>query len=206
MLSLQPKKNGFVILIVLVAVAIMMLLYFAQMETLFGPGLPSERAGIQEHPWVLEELLIPDGQDIKLPRRPKLKLEEPFSITAPVNRNDAERGEVAVAFNTDGRIVANWQCAYEQVGVNYRVEAQASGNIHVKRTYQDQAGKDKSRLFLIARGRYTKMPLGETTGTAGEKGSAWFTGWIGPDRTIEGYITLTKNQQWAAVYTFQSPK
>ncbi|MHC4907545.1 MAG: hypothetical protein ACYTBW_04725, partial [Planctomycetota bacterium] len=75
-----------------------------------------------------------------------------------------------------------------------------------KRTYQDQAGKDKSRLFLIARGRYTKMPLGETTGTAGEKGSAWFTGWIGPDRTIEGYITLTKNQQWAAVYTFQSPK
>ncbi|MHC5135987.1 MAG: hypothetical protein ACYSO0_06220 [Planctomycetota bacterium] len=97
------------ILIVLVAVAIMMLLYFAQMETLFGPGLPSERAGIQEHPWVLEELLIPDGQEIKLPRRPKLKLEEPFSITAPVNRNEAERGEVAVAFNTDGRIVANWQ-------------------------------------------------------------------------------------------------
>ena len=206
MLSLQPKKNGFVILIVLVAVAIMMLLYFVQMETFFGPGLPSERAGIQEHPWVLEELLVPDGEDIKLPRRPKLKLEEPFSIAVPVNRNEAERGEIAVAFNTDGRIVANWQCIYEQAGVNYRVDAQASGNIHVKRTYQDQAGKDKSRLFFIARGRYTKTPQGETAGTGGEKGAAWLTGWIGPDHRIQGHVTLTTNQQWAAAYAFESPE
>jgi hypothetical protein len=206
MSSLRTEKNGFVILLVLVAVAIMMLLYFVQIDAFFGPGLPSERAGIEEHPWALEELLAPDGEDIKLPRRPKLELEEAFSITAPVNRNDAERGEVIVKFNTDGRIVANWQCIYEQTEVNYRVDAQTSGNIHVKRTYQDETGKDKSRLFFIARGRYTKTPLGETAGTGGEKGTAWLTGWIGPDRTMQGHVTLTTNQQWAAVYAFESPE
>ena len=206
MSSLHTGKNGFAILIVLVAVAILMLLYFLQIDAFFSPGQSHEPAGIEEHPWVLEDFLIPDGEDIKLPRRPKLELEEPFSITAPVSRNKAGRGEVAVAFNTDGRIRATWQCIYEQAGADYRVDAQMNGNIHVKRTYQDEAGKDKSRLFLIARGRYTKTPLSESAETEGEKGIAWLIGWIGPDRTIQGHVTLTTDQQWAAVYAFENPE
>ena len=201
---LYARKNGFAVLIVLVAVAILMLLYFVQIDTLFGPSLPSERAGIEEHPWVLEELLAPDGDDIKLPRRPKLELEEPLNLTAPVSRNDAGRGEIAVAFNTDGRISANWQCTYEQAGALYRIDSQMNGNIRVKRTYQNEAGKDKSRLFFIAKGPYTKTSLGETAGTGGENGVAWLTGWIGPDRRIQGHVTLTTNQQWAAAYGFES--
>ncbi len=200
------KNNGFVILIVLVAVAILMLLYFVQIDAFFGPGLPSEPAGIEKHPWVLEELLAPDGEDIKLPGRQKLKLDEPFSITAPVSRNDTERGEITVAFDTDGHIRAMWQCTYEQAETSYRVDAQTSGNIHSKRTYRDEGGKDKSRLFFIARGRYTKTPLGETAGAAGESGQAWLTGWIDPNRSIRGYVTLTRNQQWAAAYAFESHK
>ena len=200
------KNDGFVILIVLVAVAILMLLYFVQIDALFGPGPSYKPAGIEEHPWVLEELLVPDGEDVKLPRRRKLELDEPFSITAGVSRNEAERGEIAVAFDTDGRIRADWQCIYEQAGADYRVNASMNGNIHTKRTYQDEAGKDKSRLFFIARGRYAKTPLGETAGAGGEKGQAWLTGWIGPDRSIQGFVTLTRNQQWAAAYGFENQK
>ena len=204
MFSLHNEKNGFVILIVLVAVVILMLLYFVQIDAFFGPGLPSQPKGLEEHPWILEELLVPDAEDIKLPRRPKLELEEPFSITGPVTRNEAERGEIAIAFNTDGRIRANWQCIYEQSGANYHIDAQMNGNIHVKRTFQDEAGKDKSRLFFIARGQYTKTPLAETADIGGEKGVAWLTGWIGPDRSTQGHVTLTTDQQWAAAYGFKS--
>ena len=203
---LHTERKGSVILLVLVAVAILMFLYLVQIDTLFGPGFPRERAGIEEHPWILEELLIPDGEDIKLPQRPKLELEESFDITAPVTRNDAERGEISFAFNTDGRIGANWQCIYDQAGADYRIDAQINGNIHVKRTYQDEAGKDKSRLFFIARGRYTKTPLGETAGAGGEKGTAWLTGWIAADRRIQGHVTLTTDQQWAAAYAFENPQ
>ena len=206
MSSLHTKKNGFVILIVLVAVAIVMLLYFVQIDTLFGPGQSHEPAGIEEHPWVLAELLAPNDEDIKLPSSPKLELEEPFSITAPVSRNKAGRGEVTVVFNTDGRIGANWQCTYEQAGANYHVDAQTSGNIHTKQTYRDEGDKDKSRLFFIAKGRYTKTPLNETTIAGGEKGIAWLTGWIDPNRNIQGHITLTTDQQWAAAYVFESPE
>ena len=205
-MTFEKHRSGFAILIVLVAVAILMLLYFAQINTLFGPGLPSERAGIEEHPWVLEKLLIPDGEDVKLPRRPKLELDEPFSITAPVRRNESERGEMAIAFDTNGRIGANWQCTYGQSGVNYHIDAQISGNIHTKRTYRNEEGKDKSRLFFIARGRYTKTSLSETAGAGDEKGQAWLIGWIGPDRSIQGFVTITTDQQWAAAYEFEAPE
>ncbi|RKY04511.1 MAG: hypothetical protein DRP56_09945 [Planctomycetota bacterium] len=197
----HTPKNGFVLLLVLV-IAILMLLYFLQINTLFAPGLPSESVGIEGRPWALAELLIPGGEDVKLPGRGKLKLDIPFTITAPVRRNDAERGEIVIAFNTDGRIRANWRCDYEQAGAIYCVDAPISGNIHTKRTYRDESGKDKGRLFFIAKGRYMKTPAGETDG-GGEKGTCWLTGWIGPDRGIQGFITLTQNQQWAAVYAFE---
>lgn len=202
----ERSQNGFVILVVLIAVAIMMLLYFVQIDTLFGPGLPSQPAGLEQHPWVLEALLVPEGETTKLPRRPQLQLDEPFTLTLPVTRNDTDRGALSVVFDTNGRIRSQWQCSYEQDGIMYQVDAETSGNINAGQTYRDESGKDKSRLFFIAKGQYTKTPLARAPDVLGEKGQCWLTGWIRPDRTIQGHITLTTNQQWAAVYAFKGPE
>ena len=198
------NNNGFAILIVLVAVVILMLLYFVQIDAFFGPGLPSKPAGIEEHPWVLEELLVPNDEDIKLPRSPKPELDEPLSITAPVRRNDADRGNITLSFDTNGRIEAQWQCVYQQTGQEYQIDADMRGNIHVKRTYQDEQGKDKSRLFFIAKGKYIKKSLNENTALMGEKGTTWLIGWIGPDHSVQGHVTITTDRQWAAAYAFES--
>jgi hypothetical protein len=199
------KQSGFAILIVLVAVAILMLLYFVQIGAFFGGGTHSQPAGMEQHPWALEDLLAPQGQDIKLPRSPKPDLNEPFSISAPVRRDDADRGTVTISFNPNGRIEAQWQCAYEQTGQRYQIEAVLHGNIHIRRTYEDAQGKDKSRLFFIAKGPYTKKPLDDTAAFGGEKGVCWLTGWLSPDRRFQGYVTLTTNQEWAAAYSFSGP-
>ena len=201
-----PSQKGFVILIVLIAVAIMMLLYFVQINAFFGPGLPSKPAGLEQHPWVLEKLLIPEGEGVKLPGRHKLQLNEPFTLTLPVSRDNTDRGKISIAFDINGRVQGQWQCSYEQAAIMYQVEAETNGNIDAKRTYQDENGEDKNRLFFIARGHYTKTPLDQASNVSGEKGQAWLTGWIRPDRTIEGYITLTTDQQWAAAYAFKSSK
>lgn len=204
MLSSKTKHNGFAILIVLVAVAILMLLYFVQIDTFFGPRLPKQPAGIENHPWVLEDLLIPAGETVKLPGSPKLQLDKPVTVTAPVSRNGTNRGDVTIDFDIEGRINVKWDGSYEQAGLNYTVNAEMDGNIHSKRTYQDENGKDKSRLFFIARGRYSKMPLIEAPGAGAESGTAWTIGWILPNQTAQGHLTLTQNQEWAAVYTFQT--
>lgn len=205
MFNFRIQRSGFAILIVLVAVAILMLLYFVQIDAFFGPGLPSQPAGIEQHPWVLEDLLIPEGQDIKLPRSPKPDLDEPFSISAPVRRDDADRGTVTLSFDTNGRMTAQWQCAYEQTGQEYQIDADMKGNISAKRTYEDTQGKDKSRLFFIAKGPYTKKPLDGDTAFGGEKGTCWLIGWLKPDHSVQGYVTITTDQQWAAAYAFDGP-
>ncbi|MDH4201907.1 MAG: hypothetical protein OEV87_03350 [Phycisphaerae bacterium] len=205
MLGFYVRRSGFAILIVLVAVAILMLLYFVQIDAFFGPGLPSQPAGLEQHPWVLEDLLVPEGEDIKLPRSPKPDLDEAFSISAAVHRDDADRGTVTLSFDTNGRMTARWQCAYEQTGREYQIDTEMKGNISVKRTYEDAQGRDKKQLFFIAKGPYTKRPLGSDTAFGGEKGTCWLTGWLGPDRRVQGHVTITTDQQWAAAYAFDGP-
>jgi hypothetical protein len=200
------KQSGFAILIVLAAVAILMLLYFVQIDAFFGGGPHSQPAGMEQHPWVLEDLLVPEGQDVKLPRSPKPDLNEPFSISAPVRRDEAERGTVTLSFDTHGRMTAQWQCAYEQTGQEYHIDAEMKGNISVKRTYEDAQGTDKSRLFFIAKGLYTKKPLGDGTAAGGEKGACWLTGWLAPDRRVLGHVTITTDETWAAAYSFTGPE
>jgi hypothetical protein len=191
-------------LIVLAAVAILLLLYFVQIDVFFAGGPPSQPAGIEQHPWVLEELLAKDAKQIRRPRTPKLLLSEPYQFVAPVTREDADRGTVTIHLDTAGRIQAAWECTYEQANITYRIDAQMNGNIDVKRTYRDDEGKDKSRLFFIARGTYTKTPLtGSVAG--GETGTSWLTGWIRPDQSFVGHVTITKNREWAAAYAFSSP-
>jgi len=199
------RESGFAILIVLVAVAVLMLLYFVQIDTFFAGGPPTPPAGIEQHPWVLEDLLADENDEIRRPRSPKLLLTEPMSFIAPVTRDDADRGIVSIQLDDDGRIAATWECSYEQTGVMYSINAEMTGNIDTKHTYRGEEGKDKSRLFFIARGHYTKTPLdGSTAG--GESGTSWLTGWIQPDRSITGHVTITENREWAAAYAFFSPQ
>lgn len=203
MAGLGRSQNGYALLIVLVAIVILMLLYFVQIDTFFGPGLPTEPKGIEEHPWVLQELLVPEGEEVPLPKGSKLELYELIYLSAPVSRNESDRGTILLTFETDGRVHGHWQCTYDQDGVDYHVDAQMSGNIDVKRTWRDPEGqKDKSRLFFIARGRYTKTPVGNVDAAGGETGRAWLTGWIDPDRSTTGHVTLTTDQRWAAAYAF----
>ena len=204
MRSPKSEQNGFAILIVLIAMVIGMLLFFVQIDTLFGPDLPTETVGIEEYPWVLEELLVPDDETVKLPRSPKLELNEPFTITAGVRRNEANRGTVTIAFDTNGRVTSQWQCVYQQTEQGYQIDAHMNGNIVVKQPYQDETGKDKRLLFFIARGKYIKMPLNSAAAAGGERGAAWLTGWIDPDRGVRGHVTITTDREWAAAYAFRN--
>jgi len=202
---LPSRQNGFAILIVLIAVVIVMLLYFVQMNTLFNPAdVPFEPKEMEERPWTLTDMLVPDGEAVKLPRSPKPTLDQRLALTAAVSREQAPRGTLRVAFETTGRIAAEWRYDFEKSQRPYRIAADLSGNINVKQTYRDEAGKDKSRLFFIAKGRYTKAPADGTAAADSEKGECWLIGWIGPDRRIEGHVTLTTDRTWAAAYAFVS--
>ena len=200
------KQKGSALLIMLIAVAIILLLSAIQMRTLFGPGLPTRPIGAEERPWQLKQLLVAEGENIKLPRSPKPTLGKPLTVSADVIRNEAARGTVTVIFNPDGHISAVWDCAYAYDEKTLAIGAEMVGNIHVKQTYEDENGRDKSRLFFIAKGTYLKTTTTTTIGTTKEKGTAWLLGWLRPDGSIEGHVTITTDQTWSAAYEFATQK
>ena len=200
------KRKGSALLIVLIAVAIILLLYAVQMRTLFGPGLPTQPIGAEERPWQLKKFLVAEGGHIKLPRSPKIKLSKPLTISADVIRNEAARGTTTITFNADGRISAVWDCHYAYDEKILAISAEMVGNIHVKQMYEDENGRDESRLFFIAKGTYLKTTTTTAIGTTKEKGTAWLLGWLRPDGSIEGHVTITTDQTWSAAYEFATQK
>ncbi|MCI0499531.1 MAG: hypothetical protein L0Y36_07610 [Planctomycetales bacterium] len=202
----RSQPGGYAILIVLIAAAILMLLYFVQIDAFFGPRQPGRQpTGIEQRPWLLEDRLVPEGGGVAIPNPPKPELNEPFEIAAPVSRNAAPRGQVVIAFAPDGRILARWECGWAEDERSNRIRAEMKGNIDAGRTYEDASGKDKSRLFFIAKGGYRKTAAGPGTDSAQEQGTAWLIGWLRPDRSAAGYITITTDQAWAAAYAFEAP-
>ena len=200
----HSKHRGFAILMVLVVVVIIMLLYFVQMDALFGPHLPTQPVGIEQRPWLLKELLVAEGEEIKMPRSPKIELNEPFETAASVSRDGQKRGDVKVTFDTDGRMISTWDCAYIHGDRNFTINAQMTGNIDSKQTFENaQGNKDKTKLFFIAKGTYTKTTTDPQTGTNSESGTAYCLGWLNPDKTTSGHITITTNKEWVAAYEFK---
>ncbi|MBL7214629.1 MAG: hypothetical protein ISS71_03005 [Phycisphaerae bacterium] len=196
----DSKHHGYAILIVLIAVAILLLLYATQMKTLFVPNVPKQPTGIEQRPWLLEDYLVAENESVKLPRSPKPQISEAFALNGRVTRDNAERGTVVIHFDTDGRIRATWTSEYTSNEQTHALTAEMDGNINVKQTYEDPNGKDKSRLFFIAKGPYLKKAAAVKTSIAEEKGTAWLIGWLKPDHTADGYITITTDRKWSAVY------
>ncbi|HOK95716.1 MAG TPA: hypothetical protein PK052_08145 [Anaerohalosphaeraceae bacterium] len=201
----KKQYRGFALLVVLIAAAILMLLYFVQIDVFVAPEPKSSQpAAFEQRPWLLEDLLAGPGQSIPMPSPPKAQIDRPFERTAAVSRNQSSRGRITAAFETDGRIVAQWNGTWTEGPTNFQINAVMKGNISVSKTYEDAAGKDKSRLFFIARGQYCKTEEG-SVGSVQEEGTAYLLGWLCSDYSAVGCITITTDRKWTAEYRFEWP-
>ncbi|MHC5082964.1 MAG: hypothetical protein ACYTET_03370, partial [Planctomycetota bacterium] len=117
--------------------------------------------------------------------------DEPVTITATVSSDESPRGTVSITLGTDGRVQADWQTSYMNGEQTHTITAEMTGNIDAKRTFvDDDETKDKSRLFFVARGRYKKEVSHPNLDPATEKGTAWVFGWLKPDQTAEGFVSI----------------
>jgi hypothetical protein len=153
----------------------------------------------------MENLLVPDNQTVPVPRKGQPELLEPLNLTASVERNHTPRGSVNIAFGKDCRVVANWSTRYEYDKKTYQLQTQIKGNAVPSRIYSDaNKNEDKTRLFFIGKGPYTQTTQLADAPPRTEQGTAYITGWLSPDHTVQGEITITADQAWSAVYDFQT--
>jgi hypothetical protein len=201
------KRNGYAsMLVFLIVLVIGMMIYFLDMKAIFGPGHNLQHsAGPQDHPWQMEDLLLPDNQTVDVPRKGQPELLEALNVTASVHRNNAPRGSVDILFGKNCRITADWSTQYEYEKKTYQLQTQMKGNVVPSKAYLDaDKNEDKTRLFFIAKGPYTQISQWTDAPPQTQQGTAYILGWLRPDNTAEGTITITTDLSWSAVYAFQS--
>ncbi len=196
-------KKGSILIALLIGMAILLILYAMDFRAMFGTGrLPAQP---EEVPWRQEDRLASGDKLIKLPSPPKPTIDDDFTILAPVIRDDACRGEITLNFKYTGAIDGTWSCQYQHESRHYAFDADFTGNIDVTKKFIDESGTDKSKLFFIAKGKYTKKFAAEhTVNPSLETGTIYVTGWLDKDYQAEGAITITTDQTWSAVYDFHS--
>jgi len=193
-------KGGFALLVVLIAVAIVAVLYFLDLRAIFGPAVPVTEPP-SHRPWVEEERIVGEGGKIKLPKAPKPVLETDLILEGLVSRNSAARGTVTIEITPNGKVTGAWSCDHVQDGQRHVVNAAFDGNVDASKTYEDERGEDKSLLYFIAKGKYAEEIYDETTGSSSSaKGVVYVTGWLGSDYTGWGHITLTTDKTWSITY------
>jgi type II secretory pathway pseudopilin PulG len=198
-------SRGFVLLLVLVAIAILAILYVMQMETFFGPVAPSGQSTAKHKPWLEEGRIVPSDKLIKLPRPPRLELNKPLTVTARVRLNESERGTVILDFTVVGEVAGTWYCEYSHDNRNYMFDAAFAGNVDVTKTYSKGKNPDESKLYFITKGNYTQTVYNVETGSeTTEQGLVYVTGWLSPDHSAEGLITITTDKTWSAAYAWQT--
>jgi hypothetical protein len=196
-----------VLLAVLLAIVIMMLVYYVDVSTIFGPSLPRKTGKPQSRPWLEEERIVSAEKLITMPKPPKPRLDEPVTLTAAVTREGAERGRMIIEFAGDGGVTTYWSCEYAQAERYYAYTAESAGNIDVSKEYMENEIADVSKLYFITKGEYEKtiqklatppLPLDS------EKGTIYVTGWLGADYGGQGKITITTDQTWSIDYEWRS--
>ena len=198
-------RRGFAVLVVLVGIAILMLLYFIDISAIFGPAVRNN-SGSQSRPWLREELIIEQDELIVLPKSPKPTLDEDFAIAGTVSLNRQQRGGVDLSFNRNGQVSGRWLAEYSHEERYHRIEAKFSGNVDGEQTYRRADIVDRSKLYFITKGAYSESVYDSASDTyvSTAEGTVYVLGWIDPDYSGFGQITITTDRTWAVYYDWES--
>jgi hypothetical protein len=202
------KNNGYAgMLGLLIVLVIGLMIYFIDMKAIFGPGghTVTHKINPEDHPWDMEDLLVANDQTVSVPHKGQPELLEALNLTASVYRTDTPRGSVSIVFGKDCRLVADWSAHYEYDKKTFHIQTQLKGNAVPSKVYSDiNDNEDKTRLFFIGKGPYTQTSQWTDAEPRTEQGTAYMIGWLHPDNTAEGTITITTDQSWSAVYDFKT--
>lgn len=199
--------RGVLALASLIVIAIIAILYFSMMSSFFNISAP-RGAGRQSYkkPWHYEERILGPDKIIELPEAPKPSFDKSFTLKPAVSREGRERGALTLNCLDNGVVEGSWKCSYSHDDRHYTYDATFAGNIDVKITYTDDDGKkDQSQLYFITKGSYVKGTYTESTrNSQTENGTVYVIGFIKPNYTASGLLTITTDKEWSADYQWET--
>lgn len=199
--------RGLLALASLIVIAIIAILYFFMMSSFFNISAPSGmKTRNYKKAWHYEERILGPDKIIEAPKPPKPDFDRSFTLKPAVSRESENRGILTLNCLENGVVKGSWKCSYTHEDRHYTYDATFAGNIDVKVTYTDNDGKeDKSQLYFITKGSYVKGTYTESTGTRQtENGTIYITGYIKPNYSASGLLTITTDKEWSADYDWET--
>ena len=210
-ISGPDRNSGFAILIVVVAIAIVLMLYAMQFSVFFPSA--SHPEGKDRKPWEEESRLWDPNfppPTLKFPNK-KIKPKRDMYLTGPVDlaeaveSRDLQRGEISLYITPSGLVDGTWDCEYSHSDISYVIKADFAGNIDPSRTYIiRKKEKDPKPLYFFTKGRYTKTAHDSSTKKKETtSGPVYVTGFLLSQDEAEGKIIMTSDDKtWTALHTF----
>lgn len=197
------------LLLLLLGTVLMFLLFALQIGALnpfaLFQGTQADRySDPNAYPWEEGHLFINgllDGYDMggrRPPFRSQPKLTHRLIYKAKVYDGDEQRGEIEFAINKSGDTIAFWTGDFRIGSKRYRAVVRPPtreekerntfwGNTAPLKIYEDENGKDKSKLYAITSGVYHLQEVGADKSVTG---AAYVTGWVDKDYNAEGELGI----------------
>lgn len=189
----KTGKNGFILIAFLIVIAIIAMLYMANLRGLLGPDRDRAGSPYDERPWFEEQRLI-DRRNFPIEQTAKggkTVIKEKTTLAGSVQREDAKRGDIEIVIDPNGKAIGHWQCAYEYPNDSYTITAEFAGNIDPTKTYQNEAGKNPQPLYLITKGKCEQIKTDKKTGCQWPSEQViYVVGWVDNDYSAKGKLFL----------------
>jgi len=196
------NRSGFALFLVLILGVAGMLLLFTLYTGALDPftvfhGSEADRySDPNAYPWEEGHLFIKkqlDGYNMggrRPPFRAQPKIDNKLHYKAEVYDGDEQRGQIALIIRKDGDALSGWSGDFRIKGKRYTTVKGANsfeGNIAPLKVYEDEDGKDRSKLYVITQGFFHLQELKEDKSFSG---IAYVTGWIDRDYNAEGKLSI----------------
>ena len=214
----RRHPDGFMALVVLISVVIVLVLYVIVMKAILPAGHSGGGSSVrQDRPWLLDDLIMPAGELIDMPESPQLVITDDFVLKPTVSRDESDRGFAVLKFGGNGVVSGKWQCDYTHEERQYSYIATYAGNIVIDKkaeftgeTPSRHEITDDSLLFFIVKGKYTQRVYHPDIGEKLTNGIIYLSGWVGPDKSLTGKLTITTDDitdkdKWAVSYELSVP-
>lgn len=196
---LHTKRNG-------VALLIMVLLIVVFCTIIWLDPMALIKGSDGDMPWNEEYRLVRPGEEIRPPKEEQPEIFDNLLFTAETMQNDEKVGTVRIYVLTDGRIRGGWVGAYRpKPEIMWEVVmADFKGNIDPSKIYSDENGKDKSKLYFIARGNFLILETNSDSGIVRNlKGKIYVTGWLDQEYMASGNVVITSDKKSYESYSWR---
>lgn len=204
------NRRGFALLMLLIVVVIGMLIYYFALSPVDRKTAREQRKSPDKYPWV-EEWRIKDRKGGDAREKPsseeqaKIRGIMEYRVNVKEERND--RGLISLMISPDGTVEGGWVAEYDTLSprMNYTVvNAGFKGNTDPSKIYSDAEGEDKSKLFFITKGNFLILETNFDNGKVKNvTGNVYVTGWINPDYSASGKITITSDKKSLQAFHWQ---